>query len=121
MNYFQKANDYYNSKDYHKAMALYKKSMTINKNEAACLYNTAVCLIKLKNYKDAIPLLKKSLFLKMDSKYLFNLGYCYIMLDDNKKALINFKAAWALNPEDTDCKKAISLIESRHKITKDNL
>lgn len=121
MNYFQKANDYYNLKDYHKAIALYKKSIIFKTNEAASLYNTAVCFIKLKNYEDAIPLLKKALFLKKDSKYFFNLGYCYIMLDNNKNALINFKAAWALNAEDCDCKKAISLIENRYKNTKDNL
>lgn len=121
MNYFQKANDYYNLKDYHKAIALYKKSIKLKTNEAASLYNTAVCFIKLKNFKDAIPLLKKSLLLKKDSKYFFNLGYCYIMLDNNKKALINFKAAWALNPNDSDCKKAISLIKNKYKTSKDNL
>ncbi|STA93444.1 TPR repeats containing protein [Clostridium cochlearium] len=43
------------------------------------------------------------------------------MLDNNKKALINFKAAWALNPNDSDCKKAISLIENKYKTSKDNL
>ncbi|AJD31757.1 MULTISPECIES: tetratricopeptide repeat protein [Clostridium] len=110
MSYFNKANSYYNTKDYEKAINLYKKAAEIKENEASSLYNASVCFIKLKQYEKAIPLLKRALILKKDSKYFFNLGYCYAMLKNNKKALVYFNTAWALNHKDEDCEKAINII-----------
>ncbi|MBM7870003.1 tetratricopeptide (TPR) repeat protein [Clostridium pascui] len=115
MNYFQEANDYYNLKEYKKAISLYQKSILVKENEAASLYNSAVCFIKLKDYNNAIPLLKSAVNLKRDSKYFFNLGYCYAMLKDNKKALIYFNTAWALDNEDKDCEKAINIIMKKYR------
>lgn len=110
MSYFQKANEYYNAKDYKKAIDMYEKAVQIKDNEPSSLYNSAVCFIKLKQYNKAIPLLKSAIKLKRESKYFFNLGYCYTMLKDNRKALIYFNNAWCLNNDDTDCEKAIDLI-----------
>jgi tetratricopeptide (TPR) repeat protein len=110
MSYFQKANELYNDKDYKKALAMYKKAIDSKENEAASLYNSAVCFIKLGKYEKAIPLLKASIMEKRDAKYFFNLGYCYAMLKDNKKALVYFNTAWSLDNSDTDCEKAINLI-----------
>lgn len=115
MNYFQKANELYNTKDYKRAIELYQKAIETKENEAAAYYNSAVCFIKLKEYDRAIPLLKKAISLKMDSKYFFNLGYCYAMLKDNKKALIYFNTAWTLDNSDRDCEKAINLIIKSYK------
>jgi tetratricopeptide (TPR) repeat protein len=115
MNYFEKANDLYNTKDYLKAISMYKKAIKTKENEAASLYNTAVCFIKLKQYEKAIPLLKTAILRRRDSKYFFNLGYCFAMLNDNKKALIYFNAAWAIDNEDSDCEKAINLIIKNYK------
>ncbi len=110
MSYFQKANDLYNTQDYKRAIVLYQKAVESKDNEAASLYNAAVCFIKLKQYQKAIPLLKSALLEKRDSKYFFNLGYCHAMLKDNKKALIYFNTAWSLDNSDKDCEKAINLI-----------
>ena len=55
MDYFQKANDIYNTKDYNKAIALYKKAAEMKDNEAGSLYNTAVCFIHLKELKKQSP------------------------------------------------------------------
>lgn len=115
MNYFEKANDLYNTKDYLKAISMYKKAIKTKENEAASLYNTAVCFIKLKQYEKAIPLLKTAILRRRDSKYFFNLGYCFAMLNDNKKALIYFNSAWAIDNEDSDCEKAINLIIKSYK------
>lgn len=115
MNYFEKANDCYNNKDYKGAFDLYKKSIEIKQNEAASLYNSAVCLIKLKSYKKAIILIKKALNIRSDSRYFFNLGYCYVHLNNNAKALIYFNTAWSINNEDDDCEKAINLIIKQYK------
>jgi tetratricopeptide (TPR) repeat protein len=115
MSYFQKANDLYNTKDYKKAIAMYQKAVELKDNEAASQYNAAVCFIKLKEYEKAIPLLKSALIQKRDSKYFFNLGYCYAMLKDNKKALIYFNTAWSLDNNDNDCEKAINLIINNYK------
>lgn len=110
MDYFELANEQYNSKNYYKAIDLYKKAVSTGINEASSLYNCAVCFIKLKNYGSAISLLKSAINKKEDSKYYFNLGFCFTMLSDNKKALLNFNRAWALDNYDEDCKKAIDNI-----------
>lgn len=91
------------------------KAIETKENEAGAYYNSAVCFIKLLKYEKAIFLLKKAISLKMDSKYFFNLGYCYVMLKDNKKALIYFNTAWTLDNSDKDCEKAINLIIQSYK------
>ena len=58
-------------------------------------------------------MLKQAITIQRDSKYFFNLGYCYAMKEDSNRALINFNIAWALNNEDTDCEKAINLITAK--------
>lgn len=108
--YFKKANDYYNKKDYKKAISLYQKSIETQGSEACSLYNSAVCYIKLKEYNKAIDLLKQALEIKLDNKYLFNLAYCYSLIGDNAKALTYFNWSWAYNNDDFECKKAISMI-----------
>ena len=113
--YFKKANDYYNKKEYKKALSLYKKSLETQGNEACSLYNSAVCYIKLQEYTKAIDLLTKALAVKLDHKYLFNLAYCYSLLGDNAKALTYFNWSWAYNNEDFECKKAISMILDSYK------
>lgn len=110
MNYFEKANDLYNTRDYKSAIIMYQKAAMYKDNEAASLYNAAVCFIKLKNYDKAIPLLKSAIIKKREGKYFFNLGYCYAMLKNNKKALIYFNTAWSLDNNDGDCEKAINII-----------
>lgn len=110
MSYFEEANALYNKRQYKKAIDAYKKALEYKENTPASLYNIAVCLIKLKDYEKAIPLLKTAIKEKEDSRYFFNLGYCYAMLKDTKKALIYFNTAWALNHDDYECEKAINLI-----------
>jgi len=93
---------------------MYKKSAELKEYEAPSLYNSAVCFIKLKNYKDAIPLIYKALKLRKESKYYFNLAYCYVMLDENGKALNYFNTAWSIDNTDSECEKAIKLILEKH-------
>lgn len=115
MSYFQKANEFYNTKDYKRAIAMYQKAIETKENEAAAFYNAAVCFIKLGQYDKAISLLESAISKKKESRYFFNLGYCYTMMKNNKKALIYFNTAWALDNSDKDCEKAISLIISNYK------
>ncbi|WP_061995703.1 CDC27 family protein [Clostridium sp. ATCC 25772] len=110
MKYFEKANDLYNKKQYEHAINFYKKSIETKENEAASLYNTAVCFIKLKEFDKAIINLHNALNIKKESSYFFNLGYCYAMINEKNKALNYFNIAWSLNPKDTECEKAINLI-----------
>ncbi len=110
MDYFNAANECYKSKDYKKAITLYKKAIDNKENEASSFYNAAVCFIKLQKYPSAIKLLTSALALKKESKYYFNLAYCYSQLRDNKKALQYFNTAWSLDNNDKECERAISLI-----------
>lgn len=113
MDFFNEGNKLYNNQDYKKAIDCYKKAVKKNENEACSYYNAGVCFIKLKDFDNAIIMLKQAIAIQRDSKYYFNLGYCYAMKDDTNKALINFNIAWALNNEDSDCEKAINLITSK--------
>lgn len=115
MSYFEKANEFYVSQEYEKAMEFYKKAIEIKENEAASYYNIGVCLIKLKDFKRAIVILKKAINLREDSKYYFNLAYCYAMLKDRKKALIYFNTAWSIDNSDEECDRAINLIMREYK------
>lgn len=117
MNYFQQANDIYNTKDYKRAIDMYKKAAQMKDNEAGALYNTAVCFIHLKEYEKAIPLLHNAISMRKESKYFFNLAYCYTMSKNKPKALYYFNTAWSLNNEDADCEKAINLILKSYKKT----
>lgn len=113
MNYFSEGNKFYNIKDYERAIACYKKSISQNANIACSYYNSGVCFIKLKNFDNAIIMLNKAISIKRESKYYFNLGYCYVMKECFNKALCLFNIAWSIDPDDTDCEKAISLLISK--------
>lgn len=110
MSYFSEGNKSYNNKEYEKAIDCYKKSVSEKENEACSLYNLGVCFIKLKNYKSAIVMLQKAIELQKESKYYFNLAYCYAMLNVTDKALLNFNISWALNNDDFDCERAIYML-----------
>lgn len=116
MNYFNEGNKFYNTQEYEKAIACYKKSASQNSNTACSYYNCGVCYIKLKNFDDAIVMLNKAIAIKRESKYFFNLGYCYVMKECLNTALRFFNLAWSIDPNDNDCEKAINLIISKlHK------
>lgn len=87
MNYFNEGNKLYNIQDYNRAIDCYKKSALQNQNEACSYYNAGVCFIKLKDYNNAITMLNKAINLQRESKYIFNLGYCYAMKECPDKAL----------------------------------
>ena len=115
MDYFSEANKLYNLKEYNKAIDLYKKSIETKENTACAYYNAGVCFIKLKNFNAAIDMIKNALSIQIESKYFFNLAYCYAMKEDTNKALIYFNRAWSLDSTDKDCEKAINLIMANKK------
>ena len=113
MNFFNEGNKHYNLKDYEKAIDLYKNSIENNENTACSYYNCGVCYIKLKDFDKAIEMIKTALTMQQESKYYFNLAYCYAMKEESKKALIYFNMAWSLDSSDNDCEKAINLITNK--------
>ena len=113
MNYFNEGNKFYNGKDYEKAIDCYMKAIIQNINIACSYYNIGVCFIKLKKFDDAIDMLKKAISLQTESKYFFNLGYCYSMKNCLDKALCHFNLAWSIDPDDDECEKSVNLIISK--------
>ncbi|MGL4772202.1 MAG: tetratricopeptide repeat protein [Clostridium sp.] len=118
MDYFAEGNKLYNNHEYEKAIDCYKQAVSSKTNEACSYYNAGVCFIKLKDFHNAISMIMEALRLQTESKYYFNLGYCYAMIENTKQALINFNIAWSLNNDDQDCEKAINLITSKLKKVK---
>lgn len=115
MNHFNEGNKFYTEKQFQKAIDSYKLSIESKENVSCSYYNIGVCYIKLKNFDSAIDMIKKSLLIQKESKYYFNLAYCYAMKQETNKALIYFNLAWALDGSDADCEKAIKLILSKNK------
>ena len=115
MSYFADGNKFYNQKEYKKAIDLYNKSIGTGENEACAYYNAGVCFIKLKDFNSAIRMIKKALEIQKESKYYFNLAYCYAMQDESNKALLYFNKAWSLDASDKDCEKAINLLIAKNK------
>lgn len=115
MNYFNEGNKYYNLKEFKKAIEFYNKAIENDESTTCSYYNAGVCYIKLKDFDSAIVMIKKALSTQQESKYFFNLAYCYTMKEELKKALIYFNIAWSLDDSDHDCEKAINLIMSKNK------
>lgn len=115
MGYFSKGNEFYNCQNYEEALTYYEKAIESRDCESHSYYNSGVCYIKLKNYSKAIDMISNALEYNKDSKYFFNLAYCYSMLKDDKKALRYFNLSWALDNEDKDCEKAIKIIVNKLK------
>lgn len=115
MEHFNNGNEFYNLKEYKKAIELYTEAIKNNQNCACSYYNCGVCYIKLKDYDNAIHMIKKAIEYQCESKYFFNLAYCYAMKGLNNKALIYFNLSWSLDNNDKDCEKAINLLVSKYK------
>ncbi|MGL4573042.1 MAG: tetratricopeptide repeat protein [Clostridium sp.] len=111
--HFAKGNYLYSIGDYENAITQYEKEIdsdSVNKQE--CYFNIGTSLIKLEKYHTAIPLFQQALGMGVESKYLYNLGYCYAQITNKDKALICFKKSLILNPDDKDCIKAIRILNS---------
>jgi tetratricopeptide (TPR) repeat protein len=104
MEYFKKANEYYSVHDYKRAIAIYNKALKFKEYEISSMHNIALCYIKLEQYKRAIPLLKIASEKNPTGTYYFNLAYAYYMARNYKKALLCFNTAWALSPENENCR-----------------
>lgn len=115
MNYFNEGNKHYNQKDFKKAIEFYNAAIKNDENSICSYYNSGVCYIKLKNFDSAILMIEQAISMQKESKYFFNLAYCYAMKEEVKKALIYFNMAWSLDNSDTDCEKAINLIMDKKK------
>lgn len=113
MNNFDKGNTFYNSKDYINAIKYYKLAIENRENLACSYYNAGVSYIKLKDYNTALGMIRNAISLQKESKYYFNLAYCYAMQENTNKALIYFNMAWAMDENDKECEKAIRLIVNK--------
>lgn len=119
MEYFKKGNEYYNGQDYKRAVAIYNKAIKNKDNEIASMHNIALCYIKQKQYKKAIPLLKITVVKNPTGNYFFNLAYAYVMVKNLKKALIYFNTAWSLSPENKNCEVMVNYILERYRKDKE--
>lgn len=117
MIYYIDAMDLCFKKDYKHAIPLFIKALDDTDNleyVKYAVYNVAVSFMNLEDYTQAISFL--TMYLKRwtgDSMLYFNLAYCYTCLDDNKKALLNYNAAWVNNVNDNKCKGVIDFLLSK--------
>ncbi len=110
MEYFKKANECYNKKQYEEAICIYNKAFKQGDNIISSIHNIALCYIKLEQYNKAIPLLRVVVAKKPRGEYFFNLACAYLMVKDLKKALAYFNTAWTLSPYISECEIMIKYI-----------
>lgn len=115
-NLLQMANRYYNQQNFLDAQRMYLEVLKQKKSHTA-YYNLGVTYTKKKDYVFAVQAYRESIKLnKKHSNSFFNLGFALYNIDEEKnlgKSLIYFKMAYSINSEDTDCKKAIELLEEK--------
>lgn len=113
--FFEKGNDCNRKKSYFDAIRFYLESLRMSLNSVG-LYNLGTIYLKENKYIFAAQCLKKAIELdENDSRFFHNLGVALFKIDGDKyigKSLIYFKKALSLNPNDEECKKALSIVES---------
>ncbi len=92
---------YFNKNDYKTAIDLYNISMFEDSLEIISRKSRAESYVAMENYplaiEDYLLLSKKD---KFNALYYFELGFCYLMLEDNQNALKNLNLAFENNYED---------------------
>lgn len=50
------------------------------------------------------------IFFKYESKYFFNLVYCYVMKECFDKVFCFFNIVWVIDFNDNDCEKVVNFV-----------
>ncbi|MCP4049454.1 MAG: tetratricopeptide repeat protein, partial [bacterium] len=101
MLYYERANSYYDLKNYDKAIEDYNKAIEL-KPECSNFYNDlGVCYEDLEQFEKAIGNYNKAIEINAEDKNAhFNKGYCYQTLGHYEMAIDSYNKAKEINPED---------------------
>ena len=95
----QQAEEFYELKDYSKAIDYYWKAICLNPNNDKYFFNRGLCYYELDENEEAIENFNNAINLNPNNdEYFLNRGLCYYELDENEEAIENFDNAIKLNP-----------------------
>jgi len=104
------AENFYNSKEFEKAIIYYKKALEKQPSNPKIISNIADAYFNLKKYDIAIDYYKKAI--KIDPYYIlpyYNLGGCYIMLSQKENAIKIWKQGLSIEPNNQLLKNALNI------------
>jgi Flp pilus assembly protein TadD len=106
---------YAKSGQYEKAVASYKKAISINKDYYASYKNLAIVYLYYKKANDAKTFLEKEALIKWPSDAFIwrMLGFADVMRKDNQGALDSFKKAYELSPDEQNLYYYTNLKENK--------
>lgn len=85
---------YYNLKDYQKSLMFSNKALSVDNKNSTLYLNRAQNYIALNQNKYAINALDSAIFLNpLNTKAMNTLGWVYLNMNDNDRALLNFAKA----------------------------
>ena len=92
--------------DFKNAIKCFDESLTIKHNNIETLNGKASALFYSNQYEQALKIYEG--ITQIDPKYIgswIQRGFCYLKLNDEKKALYNFEMALKINPDDITAQK----------------
>lgn len=106
--------------DFKNAIKCFDESLLIKHNNIETLNGKASALFYSNQYKQALEIYEE--ITQLDPKYIgawIQNGFCFLKLNDEKKALYNFEMALKINPDDiTSQKEKNKLVDKKDKPVK---
>ncbi|MFC2155862.1 tetratricopeptide repeat protein [Acidobacteriota bacterium] len=97
--YYNRGETYLENREYHKAVAAYKKSMELTPDNAAAWYELGMALLRTKEFGEAADALRQALKLRPGSpKAWYELGVAYRQKGDYDRAVEALQKAIELKP-----------------------
>ena len=88
-------------KDWHTAIAAFKKLIAIRPDDAGAYFNMGITYRELGEYAEAIAAYKKAIAIKPDDpRAYYNMGYAYHYFGKYAEAVAAYKKAIAIKPDD---------------------
>ncbi|MBU1077073.1 MAG: tetratricopeptide repeat protein, partial [Spirochaetes bacterium] len=82
----------------------------------SAIFNTGVSYLWLKNYKEAEKYFKKTIKINSSSAKAYkHLGNTYYYINDLKKAYIEWKKAYQLDPNDKELENNLKVLDSKQQ------
>lgn len=120
---FRIGNDYYDKKDYKRALLFFKKSIDLADNHfkkyyikkySNFFYNLGVCLTNLGYTEEATEIYSYTIMLNpQNARAFYNIGYHELKRNNIQKAYLYVKRALCIDSNDDDYKSAIKTIENK--------
>jgi len=120
--YRKKGNNFFNNKNYKKAIYFYEKAHKISPINGKILYELGMSYVKIKNYEKAIRFFKEGIKIRNYGELYNDLGNAYYLKKDIVNAIKYWEVALKLGLPDEEAykslKKNLYLLKKKYNIDK---